>query len=60
MPLKYSRRAGLLQVGPESAGARLGPIAYGRSRTAVTVTDANLLLWRLNPPGRDGLALLSR
>jgi N-methylhydantoinase A len=41
-------RAGLLQVGPESAGARPGPIAYGRGGTAVTVTDANLLLGRLN------------
>ena len=34
-------RAGLLQVGPESAGAHPGPIAYGRGGTAVTVTDAN-------------------
>jgi len=33
-----------LQVGPESAGARPGPIAYGRGGTAVTVTDANLVL----------------
>ena len=34
-------RAGLLQVGPQSAGADPGPIAYGRGGTAVTVTDAN-------------------
>src|SRR5215470_10375808 len=49
-------RAGLLQVGPESAGARPGPIAYGRGGTAVTVTDANLLLGRLNPDSLTGVA----
>jgi len=48
-------RAGLLQVGPESAGARPGPIAYGRGGTAVTVTDANLLLGRLNPGRLTGV-----
>src|SRR5205807_1321499 len=48
-------RAGLLQVGPESAGARPGPIAYGRGGTAVTVTDANLLLGRLNPNRLTGV-----
>src|ERR1700731_3567014 len=37
-------RAGLLQVGPESAGAHPGPIAYSRGGTAVTGTDANLVL----------------
>ena len=47
-------RAGLLQVGPESAGARPGPIAYGRGGTAVTVTDANLVLGRLNPDRLTG------
>ena len=49
-------RAGLLQVGPESAGARPGPIAYNRGGTAVTVTDANLLLGRLNPDRLTGVA----
>jgi N-methylhydantoinase A len=49
-------RAGLLQVGPESAGARPGPIAYGRGGTAVTVTDANLVLGRLNPYRLTGVA----
>jgi N-methylhydantoinase A len=49
-------RAGLLQVGPESAGARPGPIAYGRGGNAVTVTDANLLLGRLNPDRLTGVA----
>ncbi|MBV8937407.1 MAG: hydantoinase/oxoprolinase family protein [Alphaproteobacteria bacterium] len=49
-------RAGLLQVGPESAGARPGPIAYDRGGTAVTVTDANLVLGRLNPDRLTGVA----
>jgi N-methylhydantoinase A len=40
---------GLLKVGPESAGARPGPAAYGQGGTAPTVTDANLVLGRLNP-----------
>ena len=39
---------GLLQVGPESAGAAPGPACYGRGGTEPTVTDANLLLGRLN------------
>jgi len=41
--------AGLLQVGPESAGAVPGPICYGRGGTRPTITDANLVLGRLNP-----------
>ena len=41
--------AGLLQVGPESAGAIPGPICYGRGGTSPTITDANLALGRLNP-----------
>lgn len=40
--------AGLLQVGPESAGATPGPICYGRGGTQVTISDANLALGRLN------------
>ncbi|HEX3322702.1 MAG TPA: hydantoinase/oxoprolinase family protein [Terriglobales bacterium] len=40
--------AGALRVGPESAGADPGPVAYGRG-TQPTVTDANLLLGRLRP-----------
>jgi N-methylhydantoinase A len=40
---------GFLRVGPKSAGADPGPICYGRGGTQVTVTDANLLLGRLNP-----------
>jgi N-methylhydantoinase A len=41
--------AGLLQIGPESAGAIPGPICFGRGGTRITITDANLLLGRLNP-----------
>lgn len=40
--------AGALRVGPESAGAAPGPICYGRGEQP-TVTDANLLLGRLQP-----------
>ncbi|MCO6188278.1 hydantoinase/oxoprolinase family protein [Rhizobium sp. L1K21] len=41
--------AGLLQVGPESAGATPGPICYGRGGELPTISDANMLLGRLNP-----------
>jgi N-methylhydantoinase A len=40
---------GALRVGPESAGAAPGPICYNRGGTRPTVTDANLLLGRLDP-----------
>lgn len=40
---------GLLKVGPQSAGADPGPAAYGRGGTCATVTDANVVLGRLNP-----------
>jgi N-methylhydantoinase A len=38
-----------LRVGPESAGARPGPVAYGRGGTLPTVTDADLALGILDP-----------
>jgi len=38
---------GMLQIGPESAGADPGPACYGKGGAAVTVTDANLVLGRL-------------
>ncbi|MCG7508930.1 hydantoinase/oxoprolinase family protein [Mesorhizobium retamae] len=41
--------AGLIRVGPESAGANPGPICYGRGGTEPTITDANLVLGRLSP-----------
>lgn len=40
---------GALRAGPESAGALPGPICYGRGGTRPTVTDAHLLLGRLDP-----------
>ncbi|MBZ9960559.1 MULTISPECIES: hydantoinase/oxoprolinase family protein [unclassified Mesorhizobium] len=39
--------AGLIQIGPESAGANPGPICYGRGGLEPTITDANLVLGRL-------------
>lgn len=39
---------GALRVGPQSAGADPGPAAYGRGGTAPTVSDANVLLGRLD------------
>ena len=47
--------AGILQVGPESAGADPGSICYGRGGVEPTITDANLLLGRLNPAGLLGV-----
>jgi N-methylhydantoinase A len=40
---------GFLQVGPKSAGADPGPACYGRGGEDATITDANVLLGRLNP-----------
>jgi len=40
---------GALRVGPKSAGADPGPICYGRGGTAPTITDAHLLLGRIDP-----------
>jgi N-methylhydantoinase A len=40
---------GFLQVGPQSAGADPGPACYGRGGEDATLTDANLVLGRLNP-----------
>jgi N-methylhydantoinase A len=49
--IAFINEAGMLQVGPESAGARPGPICYGRGGTRPTITDANLVLGRLDPDG---------
>ncbi|MDP6088511.1 MAG: hydantoinase/oxoprolinase family protein, partial [Nitrospinota bacterium] len=50
---------GAMRVGPRSAGAEPGPACYGRGGVEPTVTDANLVLGRLNPAsflgGRLGL-----
>jgi len=40
---------GALQVGPQSAGSSPGPACYGWGGTLPTVSDANLVLGRLNP-----------
>ncbi|MEO1689551.1 MAG: hydantoinase/oxoprolinase family protein, partial [Pseudomonadota bacterium] len=47
-------RGGLLNIGPESAGADPGPVAYGMGNDRPTVTDANVVLGRIdaeNPIG---------
>ena len=41
--------AGALKVGPESAGANPGPVAYNLGNQQPVVTDANLVLGRINP-----------
>ena len=47
--IAFINDAGMLQVGPRSAGAEPGPICYGRGGEEPTITDANLVLGRLNP-----------
>ncbi|MBX9594930.1 MAG: hydantoinase/oxoprolinase family protein [Roseomonas sp.] len=50
-------RGGLLQVGPESAGSRPGPVCYGQGNTRPTLTDANVVLGRINADKPIGGAL---
>ncbi|KXH80735.1 hydantoinase/oxoprolinase family protein [Sporosarcina sp. HYO08] len=45
--------AGSLKVGPQSAGAMPGPVAYGLGGTEPTTTDANLLTGRLSAKNFD-------
>ncbi|HEV8663687.1 MAG TPA: hydantoinase/oxoprolinase family protein [Candidatus Methylomirabilis sp.] len=52
--LAWIDEGGLLQVGPESAGAVPGPACFGRGGRKPTVTDADLLLGRLS---RDALTM---
>jgi N-methylhydantoinase A len=47
-------RLNRITVGPDSAGADPGPACYGRGGTAPTVTDADLLLGRIDPTGFSG------
>ena len=47
-------KQGLLQVGPQSAGAMPGPACYGQGGAEPTVSDANLVLGYLNPEGLLG------
>ncbi|WP_217648788.1 hydantoinase/oxoprolinase family protein [Falsiroseomonas stagni] len=49
---------GALLVGPASAGAMPGPVAYGRGGVEPTLTDANLVLGRLPPSLLDGAITL--
>lgn len=42
-------KGGLLRVGPRSAGANPGPACYRRGGAEATVTDANIVLGRINP-----------
>ena len=42
-------QGGLLDVGPDSAGSDPGPVCYGLGNDRPTVTDANLVLGRINP-----------
>ncbi len=41
-------RGGLLQVGPESAGSVPGPVCYGQGNERPTLTDAHVVLGRIN------------
>lgn len=52
--LAWTDAAGLLQLGPQSAGADPGPACYGRGGLMPTVTDANLVLGRLPAGTRLG------
>jgi len=46
--------AGRLQVGPQSAGSEPGPAAYGRGGERATVTDADIILGRIDPTAFAG------
>lgn len=51
--------SGMLQVGPSSAGSDPGPVCYGLGNLQPTVTDANLVLGRINPDQPIGGKLAS-
>jgi N-methylhydantoinase A len=53
-------RAGILQVGPRSVGSDPGPMALGRGGTEPTVTDANIVLGRINDARPIGAGKLHR
>ena len=50
--------SGGLSVGPASAGAVPGPVCYGKGGEAPTVTDANLVLGRINTQIAGGILSL--
>ena len=47
-------KGGLLNIGPESAGSDPGPVAYGLGNDRPTVTDANVVLGRIDPENPIG------
>ncbi len=53
--LVHVTEAGLIGVGPESAGAHPGPVCYGRGGERPTLTDAQVLLGRLAGDGLLGV-----
>ena len=55
--LVWIDKGGALQIGPESAGAKPGPVCYGQGGTVPTVTDANVVLGYINPGHLVGGAL---
>jgi N-methylhydantoinase A len=57
--IAHVNAAGLLEVGPESAGASPGPVCYGKGGTKPTIADANLLLGRLGTPSHAASDLKS-
>ncbi len=52
--IAWADTGGALRVGPESAGARPGPAAYGLGGSAATVTDAQVVLGRVDTVGTPG------
>src|SRR3984957_256615 len=55
--IAYIDEGGAFRVGPKSAGAAPGPAAYGKGGGEPTVTDANLVLGRLDPDNFLGGAM---
>ncbi len=51
--IAWMDEAGSLKVGPKSAGALPGPVAYGKGGTEPTTTDANLIAGRLSAKNFD-------
>jgi N-methylhydantoinase A len=55
--LAWIDKGGMLRVGPQSAGADPGPACYGLGGARATVTDANVVLGRINPKNFLGGAM---
>lgn len=58
--IAHVNAAGLLEVGPQSAGADPGPICYDKGGKLPTITDANLLLGRMGLRGDAANDLMAR